>query len=592
MPAFRAARLSSGASKEAEHGLIKRIQRHLLNKLVLTLVFLILLTVGLAGVVTSTTYVRRIEIEIKQRIEQASLIVRSQLDIYLEQAAAAGQVMAERPHLKEAFLKEGWQDPEFVQWLIKTAQKYDMPFAELVDARGVVRLRTQDPTSYGDSQSRSPVVRAALAGSTPLSMDEGLFPPEERLENDPTGVRMVAGFPIESQEIVRGALLTGYFLNVSLIEDMKEVSGMDITVFREGRSVFTTYMDEKLNRVQDLTIGPETRRLLREEYKLTKKIEILGRQHLVTYLPLVDMGGKEIGHVSIGIPIDYVDDANRRTFFYLGLLSVGLMVLASVVGFVITRGIIRPVHRLKDATIAMAQGDLGKDVKIEADDEIGDLARSFNRMSHDLQQAFVNLEKAHQETKQAHLETLFRLAVAAEYKDTDTAAHIKRISDYSEIVGKAMGLPPDEVEILKFASPMHDVGKIGIPDHILFKPGPLTTDEYEEMKRHTMMGAEIFKGTRSRYLEAAGIVALTHHEKYDGSGYPRGLRGEEIHIFGRIVALVDAFDALVSERCYKKAIPVNEVVKILERDVGKHFDPGVYQVFVTVLDDIRKVAGV
>ncbi len=572
--------------------MFKRIRRHLVNKLVLTLVFLILLTVGLAGVITSTTYVRRIESEIKQRIEQASLIVRSQLDVYLEQAGAAGQVMAERPRLQEAFLKESWQDSEFVQWLIKTTQKYDMPFAELLDARGTVRLRTQDPSSYGDTQSRSPVVRSALAGGTPISLDEGLFPPEERLETDSTGVRMVAGFPIESQGIVRGALLTGYFLNVSLIEDMKEASGMDITVFRNGRSVFTTYVDEKLNRVQDLTIAPEMRRLLREEYKLTKKILILGRQHLVTFLPLVDMGGKEIGHISIGIPIDYVDEANRRTFFYLGLLSVGLMVLGSAVGFVITRGIIRPIHQLKDATIAMAQGELGKDVKIEVDDEIGDLARSFNRMSHDLSQAFVNLEKAHQETKHAHLETLFRLAVAAEYKDTDTAAHIRRISDYSEIVAKAMGLPPDEVEIIKFASPMHDVGKIGIPDNILFKPGPLTKDEYEEMKKHTLMGADIFKGTQSRYLEAAGMVALTHHEKFDGSGYPRGLRGEEIHIFGRIVALVDAFDALVSERCYKKAIPVDEVLRILERDIGRHFDPKVYQVFLTVLDDIRKVAGV
>ncbi len=193
------------------------------------------------------------------------------------------------------------------------------------------------------------------------------------------------------------------------------------------------------------------------------------------------------------------------------------------------------------------------------------------------------------ELKKAHLNTLLRLSIASEYRDDETGKHVKRISAFSEIIAENLNLRKDAVELIKYSSLMHDIGKIAIPDSVLLKPGKLTPEERKIMELHTIKGAEILDDKDSIILSSAKIVALNHHEKFDGTGYPNKLKNEEIPISGRIVSLADVFDALYSKRCYKPAFPLEKVIQIIKDDTGKHFDPDVVEAFFKGFDKILKV---
>ena len=199
------------------------------------------------------------------------------------------------------------------------------------------------------------------------------------------------------------------------------------------------------------------------------------------------------------------------------------------------------------------------------------------------------LRRALLQVRAASLDTIFRLSRAAEYKDELTGAHITRMSNYSAILARHLGLGEKTVEAILYASPMHDVGKIGIPDHILLKPGKLDPEEWEIMQTHTTIGARILAGAESGFLRLAETIALTHHEKFDGSGYPRGLAGNKIPLAGRIVAISDVFDALVSKRPYKEAFEVERALDIIRQGRGSHFDPEVHDAFFEVLDQILEI---
>ena len=177
-------------------------------------------------------------------------------------------------------------------------------------------------------------------------------------------------------------------------------------------------------------------------------------------------------------------------------------------------------------------------------------------------------------------ELLFRMSRAAEFRDPETGAHIQRMAHYSRLIAAKLGLSAAEQELILQAAPMHDVGKIGIPDHILLKPGALTTDEFAIMKNHAALGYELLKGSASTILQAAAAIAVAHHEKFDGSGYPYGVAGEAIPLFGRIVAVADVFDALTSERPYKKAWPIERARDYIQDGAGAHFDPLCVEAFL------------
>lgn len=186
-------------------------------------------------------------------------------------------------------------------------------------------------------------------------------------------------------------------------------------------------------------------------------------------------------------------------------------------------------------------------------------------------------------------ETLLRLGRAGEYRDEDTGNHVLRMAKYSRIIAEELGLAETECEDIEYAAPMHDIGKIGIPDQILLKPGKLDKKEWEIMQRHTVMGHNILTNSQSRYIQLGSVIALNHHEKYDGSGYPSGLKGREIPLVARIVAVADVFDALVTERPYKKAWETQDALNLLKQQSGKHFDPQCVEAFFDRLENIRQV---
>jgi len=203
--------------------------------------------------------------------------------------------------------------------------------------------------------------------------------------------------------------------------------------------------------------------------------------------------------------------------------------------------------------------------------------------------------KVREQTAQLHetrLAIIRRLGRAAEYKDNETGLHVIRMSHYAAIIGRAIGMDNRNVELLLNAAPMHDVGKIGIPDSILQKPGKLTPEEWEVMRTHAQIGADIIgDASGSELLEMARVVALTHHEKWDGSGYPQGLAGEDIPQVGRIVAIADVFDALTSVRPYKPAWPVERALALLRDSQGSHFDPNLIPVFLDSMPEILAIRG-
>jgi putative two-component system response regulator len=198
-------------------------------------------------------------------------------------------------------------------------------------------------------------------------------------------------------------------------------------------------------------------------------------------------------------------------------------------------------------------------------------------------------EKLEQLVQERTREIIIRLAMAAEYRDTDTGMHIMRIRDFTSIVAQRAGVPADEAARMGLASTMHDVGKIGIPDSILLKPARLTASEWKIMKTHCEIGAKILTNSHTGLLETARVIALNHHERWDGSGYPHGLKGEDIPLGGRICCLADVFDALTSKRPYKEAWPIDKAVETIVKDKGKHFDPDMTDIFVDCLPEITAI---
>ena len=194
-----------------------------------------------------------------------------------------------------------------------------------------------------------------------------------------------------------------------------------------------------------------------------------------------------------------------------------------------------------------------------------------------------------EELRETRLQIVQRLGRAAEYKDNETGLHVIRMSHFSQLLALAAGCSPAWAEDLLNAAPMHDVGKIGIPDAVLRKPGPLDADEWATMRRHPEIGAEIIGEHPSGVLQLAREIALAHHEKWDGSGYPRGLAGEAIPLSARIVAIADVFDALTTRRPYKEPWPVQEAMNHIAAQAGKHFDPALVALFAPLLPQLLEI---
>lgn len=283
------------------------------------------------------------------------------------------------------------------------------------------------------------------------------------------------------------------------------------------------------------------------------------------------------------------DIFSPQQLIYLASFAV-FLIITSVIATVIFSITFR--HPLEDATIAVQKitsGDFSVNLIVRSNDELGILSEGINNMASSLKADTEHIAALNSEIELTQKEVIFTMGTIGESRSRETGNHVKRVAEYSKKLALYYGLDEQQAELLKQASPMHDIGKVGIPDSILNKPGKFTPDEFEIMKQHAQLGYNLLCHSERELLKAASIVAFEHHEKFNGSGYPRGLVGSSIHIFGRITALADVFDALGSDRMYKKAWSDEDIFTFLREQSNIHFDPVLVGIFFNNLPDFLSI---
>jgi len=275
-----------------------------------------------------------------------------------------------------------------------------------------------------------------------------------------------------------------------------------------------------------------------------------------------------------------VSNIMKHIFITVGVVILFFLIISY---FIINKAVISPLKSISKQLRVMGNDiDSIKTVKCEQEGEIGELVEALNKRTKFAKELYKEIEFTQKEI-------IFTMGTIAESRSKETANHVKRVASYSYLLAKYYGLSEKESQILQEASPMHDIGKVAIPDTILKKPGRLDENECRVMRTHTTLGYEMLKHSKRELLQTAAIVAYEHHEKWDGSGYPRGLKAEEIHIYGRITAVADVFDALGSDRVYKKAWDDEKIFKLFQEEKGKYFDPKLIDVFFLHVDEFLAV---
>lgn len=250
--------------------------------------------------------------------------------------------------------------------------------------------------------------------------------------------------------------------------------------------------------------------------------------------------------------------------------------------------IIKPFET-NEVVISVTNALRRRRLEIENRSHVDSLEQMVRTRTIALQQALEWLERSEKELRLSREETIQRLAIAAEFRDRSTAKHIQRMAHYCELLARKAGLNDDACELIRTASPMHDIGKIGTPDHVLLKPGKFTPEEFNVIAQHAEIGYRILSGSDAELLKVAAVIAWTHHERFDGTGYPRGLKGEGIPLEGRIAAIADSFDALTTQRVYKPAFSLDHAMDLMRKHRGQHFDPALLDIFFNSMDDILRI---
>ncbi len=298
----------------------------------------------------------------------------------------------------------------------------------------------------------------------------------------------------------------------------------------------------------------------------------------------------DLGWVSIILDKSFIEAKIQASRNALLKIAAILLLVAITLTSVLMSILFRPISMLRDGLQRIGEGDLDSPMRIKDITELGMLGTSVNILASDLK-ASQNLAKAHeQEVINTQKEVITTLGQVVESRSSETANHTLRVGDMSYELALLAGLHKDEAELIRMASPMHDVGKIGIPDNVLNKPGKLTDEEYETMQKHPSIGYNILNKSEREVFKAAAIIAHQHHERWDGKGYPNKIQGENIHIYGRIVGLVDVFDAIFSDRVYRKAMPLEKALKIMTEETGHHFDPRLGELFLSNLPKFLAIA--
>lgn len=274
------------------------------------------------------------------------------------------------------------------------------------------------------------------------------------------------------------------------------------------------------------------------------------------------------------------------------LITVLVTLVTSIIGYLLIRKIaVVPIKKVSQQLQDIIKQDERTGKLLETDDkgELGILVYWFNRRTKALQKKYLEIEALNKEIEDTQKEVVFTMGAIGESRSKETGNHVKRVAEYSKLLALYYGMDEEEAEMLKQASPMHDIGKVAIPDAILNKPARFSEAERKVMDTHATLGYEILKYSNRSLMKTASIVAYEHHEKYNGLGYPQGLKGEEIHIYGRITALADVFDALGSARVYKPAWDDEKIFQLFKEERGEHFDPKLIDIFFEHLDEFLAI---
>ncbi|HET6869870.1 MAG TPA: HD domain-containing phosphohydrolase, partial [Solirubrobacteraceae bacterium] len=250
--------------------------------------------------------------------------------------------------------------------------------------------------------------------------------------------------------------------------------------------------------------------------------------------------------------------------------------------------LVKPVER-NEVLINVASGLRRRELELAQRTYVAELESKIVDRSMALRDALERLDETETHVREAERDVVDRLVTALTLRSEETGAHIRRVGAYSALLAHAAGAVTDGGEELRLAAMLHDVGKIGIPDAILLKPGRLTQEEFEVIKRHPTLGRTMLQGGTSPVLKLGAEIAFTHHERWDGDGYPQGLAGEQIPVSGRIVAIADVFDALTSDRVYRKAMPLEEAASLIDAEAGRHFDPALLPHFMASIDQVAAI---
>jgi HD-GYP domain-containing protein (c-di-GMP phosphodiesterase class II) len=387
-------------------------------------------------------------------------------------------------------------------------------------------------------------------------------------------VVMVMAEPIKQRDQFLGMVAAVVTLNriTQALADTNSDSGLEAYVVDNAGRLVTSYDPDKVAGM-DMAAIPIVQNFLDSGARVTgnssfplqqgnKMVMMLG-----TYSPTQKMGWGVIVQKKASDAYATVSEMRSQTFLW-GLL---LVVLSIVIGFLAAKTITHPIDLLTRTARSIAQRDFTQRAEISSRTEIGELAATFNQMAEDIQRYIGNLKMASEQNRQLFIDSIEMIAAAVDAKDPYTKGHSGRVSQFSVLLARELGLPEEEVDKIRISATLHDVGKIGIEDRVLKKPGVLTNEEFEIMKRHTVMGYEIVRQVKQLTEMLPGI--RWHHEALNGRGYPDGIKGDELPLMVRIIAVADTFDAVTTDRPYQAGKEFPEALEILRKHAGTKYDP-------------------
>ena len=381
------------------------------------------------------------------------------------------------------------------------------------------------------------------------------------------GIILISSIPITNEAKTIGTLIIGLQLNSAFIENFSKKINIPVDLISMSDKSNLEKLNKSISRVD-------------KDYTIYYNPIIDNSDYLKSFVILPDINSNPAFILSITLSRAVYREAYGMIDFALYSLLIFGIILILITAFLIHILVVKPISGLTESTISIRKSE---DLKLRTQygtrgDEVGHLSREFNNLLNQVEQYIENIRLTREDT-------IFRISMAIDSKDSKTGSHITRVSKMVKVLAYKLGLDEEKCEVYAVASTMHDIGKIGVPETVLYKEGKYTEEEFNEMKAHTIVGGKIFADGNSKLLNTAHDIALYHHERWDGTGYPEGKKQEEIPLSARITSVVDVFDALLSKKSYKIAYSLEDTINFIDNNKGSMFDPGIVEIFIKNIDD-------